>query len=463
MEFEEMKSVFSLTAMMFLLATTIVCPSARSQPADCSKVWYGPSIGSADMLQLFTNPTQWDSARSSIDVFQFLTHHVNSWPCMGGLCNSNTLDSFAQVQAFAKLDEWEIDICIEGAGILPQTPLGTPVDCSLEMQIAAQNAFNWTVDAIINVQDNGGTVRYIAIDEPIRRWYSPIYPPSDGPECKTENLAEIAAMVADFITLMNNAAPSIIVGQIILYPEVDVEGIKTYVAELENLGINLPFIHLDVHGLRIIDYAGPVYGRVTLAQVRADLLELETFLHAHNISFAPILIDLSFTTQLFLYGEYTDEVYYEGAIDWINEVNSAIGQPEHLIFESWARPQYSDTDLISVITPINLPENDTSIFSHTRLINEGSAIFNLPPPCCVAPLRGNVDFSDGEVIDISDLVYLVDYMFSGGPEPPCIDEADVDGAGGPSPIDIADLVYLVDYMFTGGPPPEECLRAAWQP
>lgn len=53
--------------------------------------------------------------------------------------------------------------------------------------------------------------------------------------------------------------------------------------------------------------------------------------------------------------------------------------------------------------------------------------------------------------DIADLVYLVDYMFNGGPPPPMIEVTDVDGSGGP--IDIADLVYLVDYMFAGGPAP----------
>ncbi|MDH3890115.1 MAG: hypothetical protein OEV49_03445 [candidate division Zixibacteria bacterium] len=74
--------------------------------------------------------------------------------------------------------------------------------------------------------------------------------------------------------------------------------------------------------------------------------------------------------------------------------------------------------------------------------------------CCVG-IAGNVDDDPGDVIDISDLVYLVDFMFSGGPEPPCFEEGDVDGSGSP-PIDISDLVYLVDYMFTGGPPPPPC-------
>jgi outer membrane protein assembly factor BamB len=73
--------------------------------------------------------------------------------------------------------------------------------------------------------------------------------------------------------------------------------------------------------------------------------------------------------------------------------------------------------------------------------------------CCTG-FRGNVDYDPGDGIDISDLVYLVDYMFTGGSAPSCTDEADIDGSG---EIDISDLVYLVDYMFNGGPRPPPCL------
>ena len=73
--------------------------------------------------------------------------------------------------------------------------------------------------------------------------------------------------------------------------------------------------------------------------------------------------------------------------------------------------------------------------------------------CCIPPIRGNVDYDPGDAIDISDLVYLVDYMFSGGPPPVCVDEADMNADGA---IDISDLVWLVDYMFTGGPAPLDC-------
>jgi len=56
---------------------------------------------------------------------------------------------------------------------------------------------------------------------------------------------------------------------------------------------------------------------------------------------------------------------------------------------------------------------------------------------------------------IADLVYLVAFMFQEGPEPPCMDAADIDGDGSEVP-NIADLVHLVTYMFQGGPAPVAC-------
>lgn len=79
------------------------------------------------------------------------------------------------------------------------------------------------------------------------------------------------------------------------------------------------------------------------------------------------------------------------------------------------------------------------------------------PPCCSGS-RGDVDNSGNEISDISDLLYLVDFMFSSpaGPAPVCPEEADVNGTG---ETDISDLLYLVDYMFDSpsGPPPVNCL------
>ncbi|MCK4461227.1 MAG: hypothetical protein KAW46_05455, partial [candidate division Zixibacteria bacterium] len=71
--------------------------------------------------------------------------------------------------------------------------------------------------------------------------------------------------------------------------------------------------------------------------------------------------------------------------------------------------------------------------------------------CCLN--KGNVDNDPSGEVNIADLVYLVEYMFVDGPEPPCMREADVIEDWS---IDIADLVFLVDYMFNGGPEAPPC-------
>ncbi len=74
--------------------------------------------------------------------------------------------------------------------------------------------------------------------------------------------------------------------------------------------------------------------------------------------------------------------------------------------------------------------------------------------CCIG-IRGNIDGDSEDIIDISDMLYLLDFMFRqpNGPAPVCFEEADLNGSSG---IDIADLVYFIEYMFKGGAAPISC-------
>jgi subtilisin family serine protease len=65
------------------------------------------------------------------------------------------------------------------------------------------------------------------------------------------------------------------------------------------------------------------------------------------------------------------------------------------------------------------------------------------------PLCAHGDANCDGGVNISDLTYLVDYLFRGGPEPD-LRGGDVNGD---SSITIADVTYLVDYLFRNGPPP----------
>jgi len=72
--------------------------------------------------------------------------------------------------------------------------------------------------------------------------------------------------------------------------------------------------------------------------------------------------------------------------------------------------------------------------------------------CCVGN-RGDID-SDGSRATVSDLTYLINDIFRGGPDPVCPAAADLDNNGQPSTV--IDLTYLIDNIFRGGPAPPAC-------
>jgi hypothetical protein len=64
-------------------------------------------------------------------------------------------------------------------------------------------------------------------------------------------------------------------------------------------------------------------------------------------------------------------------------------------------------------------------------------------------IRG--DANDDGKIDVSDAIYLVNYLFIDGPEPSPFQAGD---ANSDEVVDIADVVYLINYLFIDGPPPD---------
>ncbi len=102
--------------------------------------------------------------------------------------------------------------------------------------------------------------------------------------------------------------------------------------------------------------------------------------------------------------------------------------------------------------------SDTGAYSVTFVASDGSLADSTTATitvidtagCCI--VRGNVDHTGTEP-NVSDLTYLVDYLFRGGSLPPCPAEGDVDGNG---EINVSDLTYLIDFLFRGGSTPPPC-------
>jgi N-acetylneuraminic acid mutarotase len=70
-----------------------------------------------------------------------------------------------------------------------------------------------------------------------------------------------------------------------------------------------------------------------------------------------------------------------------------------------------------------------------------------PTSVCTTKPAGDVN-ADGSV-DVSDVFYLINYLFASGPAPVCSGDVNADHS-----VDISDVFYLINYLFAGGPPPQ---------
>ncbi|MGQ9591173.1 MAG: hypothetical protein ACUVYA_12885 [Planctomycetota bacterium] len=75
------------------------------------------------------------------------------------------------------------------------------------------------------------------------------------------------------------------------------------------------------------------------------------------------------------------------------------------------------------------------------------------PACAKRFERGDADSSGS--FNITDGIFILNYLFLGGPTPGCLDAADTNDDGG---VNITDGIYILNFLFLGGsapPPPHE--------
>jgi len=65
-------------------------------------------------------------------------------------------------------------------------------------------------------------------------------------------------------------------------------------------------------------------------------------------------------------------------------------------------------------------------------------------------ITGRGDANRDGMINVSDVVFLLAYLYRGGPAP---DPPELGDANGDGLVGIADVVYLIQYLYRGGPPP----------
>lgn len=132
--------------------------------------------------------------------------------------------------------------------------------------------------------------------------------------------------------------------------------------------------------------------------------------------------------------------------DLLNPTSGVLGR----VFVTPARGLADKTTRIDTTTYFQNFIEHTTYFADALLQSfrpvVQSADVTVLPACC-RNVRGNVDDSPDEVVDISDLTQLIGYLYlSTYASLNCFDEADLDLPPDMS-VDIADLTRLIDYLY----------------
>lgn len=65
-------------------------------------------------------------------------------------------------------------------------------------------------------------------------------------------------------------------------------------------------------------------------------------------------------------------------------------------------------------------------------------------------ILGRGDSNMDHVVNVTDVIHLNAYLYSGGPAPPCLNNADINADG---LVNASDPVFLLNYLFNGGSAP----------
>jgi hypothetical protein len=184
-----------------------------------------PNYGSVDYLQLFSPTAQWSAAASHIQVFKLYPYTL-------------ALPDDDLRNLFADLKRRHIAVALEQGGLTP-SGAGT---CSGDFDGVSALGY------VHHIRDLGGSLQYIALDEPFSSAVLNDYPGA----CHwtvDQTIANVAATVAR----MHSVFPDALVGDIEIVPSYD-SAIDTYIAAYEQwadawqsaTGQPFAFFHVDV-------------------------------------------------------------------------------------------------------------------------------------------------------------------------------------------------------------------------
>jgi hypothetical protein len=200
-------------------------------------------------------------------------------------------------------------------------------------------AISDTVNSIRAVEAAGGTVSYLAMDDP--------FASGQSKRCGGPLLEPTADRIATYFAGVHSAFPNVEIGWIEAYPLTSEPVLESILDLLHARGVVPAFIHADVDSRAL---------RLVGADFTRDMRALREACAARRIAFGIIIWG---------YNGDSDVLYSLDADRMVSEITAAFtnwkDMPEHLIIQSWAQTQNG-----LWITPSNLPEDRP--YTHTNLL-----------------------------------------------------------------------------------------------
>lgn len=325
-----------------------ICLYLSTSAAHGTEFWLVPTAEAPDLLQMFTDPSEWQAARSKIGVIQMAPSQV-----MGrNFSNMNTISDLAKVNAFGLLKRWNIKLAFEAPAVKEWDCTGT---------VAAKRTLQW----IDNVRKAGGEVNYIVLDEPL----------TAGTRLCKESRDELASKVATYLRTVRAGAPTVKIGLTEPYPWFSVSELKSWISSISEAGSPIDFFRIDINFPAL---------KPRRADLNSDMTDMRRFLQSNRIPFSVII----WSGQN---PEPSDASYYEHTIIWARLVHSMVPKPSQVVVQSWVKRGSppcpagrtcatamascgpNDPPCGKWSVPMNMPVS--SQFSNTRLLNDVVAIF----------------------------------------------------------------------------------------
>lgn len=264
-------------------------------------VWFAPLpplritgsrtyFGSTDFMKLFTKQAAWPNAARQVSVFKLYGEWV-----------AHTATYAELRRAVSDLKRRKIPIAVE-TGPLPASP-----QCGQGVEGFAGGEGLWTASRI---KAAGGTLRYVAFDEPF--FYGSLY---TGPNACGWNAHRVAQAVAAYMRGIRAVFPHVEFGDTEpLTTGAHVEHYKEWIdAYRDATGESLAFLHLDLW------YTLPRWPQLAR--------ELEVFARSRGVAFGMI---------------YNGDGQDVSDKDWLGRAQQRFelyetegGRPEHAVLQSW--------------------------------------------------------------------------------------------------------------------------------